>query len=209
LQPKSYLTKKFGPEKYELEKRKASEVIGEGGWFGLTQRSVLEHWELFHNVHHGKYPFVAVERDFDTYYEIKDTTLPDNAVIRLGDIFEYMFNGYGKSGFYKKPIFSYAHLDFCCTAVALTDEKIEYWIRQLAKWWAIRSPFHLDITVSCWGDRNNLASQHVLLDHFIPTAFRQVNWTQTRYWKKTYKDTSAMTTAFYIFSKPKKQVREN
>jgi hypothetical protein len=203
------LTKEFGPAKYDLEQRKANEVIGEGGWFGLTKERVKEHWKAYYKVHHGKYPFVAIERDFDTYFKMKELDTAPNVMVCQGDIFEVMFNSFGKNGFYKKPIFSYAHLDFCCTAVVLTDEKIEYWIRQLAKWWALRSPFHLDITVSCWGDRNNNASQRVLLDHFIPTAFRQVNWTQTRYWKQTYKDSSAMTTAFYIFSKPKRQQRED
>jgi hypothetical protein len=235
LEPKSYYTKKFGIKKEVLEKRKVSETIYEGGWFGLTHTSIFTHNDRFFPIHLGKYPFVAIERDEETFEDMAtqmidmagalhcfDSTQQEDfdkfELIKLlkGDLFDELFRAYPKTAFsqkerrtfrsgylvYRKPMFTYGHLDFCCSAVKLTDEKLEYNLRRLAKWWALTEVFHLDITVSRRGDKKD-ATSNILLDHIIPNTFRQLNWTQINRWKENYrdKDSAAMTTAFYIFRK--------
>jgi len=129
-------------------------------------------------------------------------------IVKHGDLFDTLFSSYpatkyiqNGSGKIRKPQYSYGHLDFCCTAATLTDEHIEFNLRKLAKWWNLKSPFHLDITVALRGDAN-WASANLLLQHAIPTIFQQLHWNLKSYFTTTYSDTSnKMATGFYVFYK--------
>lgn len=129
-------------------------------------------------------------------------------IVKHGDLFEMLFKSHPAtkyiqdgSGKIRKPQYSYGHLDFCCTAVKLTDEHFEYNLRQLAQWWNLKSPFHLDITVALRGDKNR-ASAVLLFQHTIPTIFQQVNWKLDSGFVTTYADTqSKMMTGLFIFHK--------
>lgn len=204
---RSYVDKEFGSVKAELERQKLSEVIYEGGWFGMTHLTPKEHYDLFHPVHLGNYPFTILEIDGATYGAIKHKLGYNHGmnVIR-GDVLEGLFDYYPKAGYnvikgkavYRKPIYTYGHLDFCCNAVGLTENGFERNLRRLAKWWGLCDVFHLDITLSrraaCSDELNG-----ILLDKFIPITFKSCRWSLVRHWKKNYCDTSAMTNAFYVF----------
>lgn len=217
---KSYVDKDFGSKKAQLERKKMSEVIYEGGWFGMTHTSMWNHWKLFHKVHLNKYPFTVLEIDPTTYDYIKDSRLDmctcteslipeeswDHLDVIRGDVLEALFNHYPKIGYktihgksvYRNPMYTYAHLDFCCNAIGLTEGGFERNLRRLAKWWGLCDVFHLDITLSRRGARSDELN-NIILDQFIPTTFKSCRWSIVGYWKKNYFDTAAMTTAFYVF----------
>lgn len=213
---KDYSGKTFGPKKARLEADKLALVDNRGGWFGLTHQNFMEHYHSYSKHMRSKSPFVAIERNLNTYRLMqKDArVLADRRFIKLihGDLFEDLFNAYPLFGYCtscrddfgevpkRTPLFNYGHLDFCCTAAMLTEEGLERFLRRLAKWWALKRTFHLDITVSKRGDRDNNSST-VLMDYFIPNVFKQLNWEMVYAAVVDYYDTNAMITAFYIFKK--------
>lgn len=213
---KDYSEKEFGWNKAKLEADKLALVCNKGGWFGLTHKNFMNHYQGYNKHMRSKSPFVAIERDLNTFLLMqKDAKgLADRRFIKLiqGDLFEDLFKAYPPYGYHtnqrdahgkvKKriPLFNYGHLDFCCTAAMLTEEGLEKFLRRLAKWWALKRTFHLDITVSKRGDRDNNSST-VLLDYFIPNAFKQLGWRMTYAAAVDYFDTNVMITAFYIFTK--------
>jgi len=216
----SYRNKEFGSNKAKLEQKKMSEVIYEGGWFGMTHLSLWEHWKLFHDVHLNKYPFTVLEIDADTHEMISDSRLDmctcteslipeeswDHLDILHGDVLGGLFNHYPKIGYttidsevvYREPMFTYGHLDYCCNAIGLTEGGFELNLRRLANWWGLRRAFHLDITLSRRG-KDGDALNAIMLDQFIPATFKSCRWSMVQYWKEHYHDSTAMTTAFYIF----------
>ena len=210
---RSYFDKRFGHNKRQIEVSNANKVLERGGWFGLTHLSVMEHYHRFKPMLRPRSPFIIVERNEDTYWEIdnivRSKLRKDNRVsVEQGDIFSEMFYRYPKTPFntvhgvarYRTPLFRYAHLDFCCTAATLTDEGIERNIRKLAKWWAVKDIFYLEIVVAHRGDKN-LKCSEILMRHFIPNTFEQLNWVVEEKTIRDYHDTSCMRNAFYKFKR--------
>lgn len=210
----SYSKKKFGIRKAEREFDNAFEAVAmgvRGGWFGLTHENVGTHFSLFSKLMQADSPFVVFERAADTYALAAKAGLRINdRRVRVihGEIFPSIFEAYPKVGWttvnrkqiFRKPMFAYAHLDFCCTAAVLTDEGIEMYLRRIAKWWAIKDHFVLDITVARRGDKGDKSAK-ILLEKFIPNAFAQLNWGMKEWSIRNYKDTSAMTNGFFRFQR--------
>lgn len=158
-----------------------------------------------------KSPFIIVERDPATFVKIEKeaATLNDPRVkIIKGDLIDSVLNNYKKTGRnvingvakYKVPLFRYGHLDFCCSAVSLTKEHIEYNLKRLAEWWALKDIFYLDITISPRGDKEGNAAR-ILLNEIIPCTFKQVNWSLTNNITTKYKDSSIMINSIFTFKR--------
>jgi len=208
---KTYVDKVFGTKKEAVEEKNARAMETRGGWFGLTHTSVIKHYNRFKDKLRPKSPFLIAEHDMATFEIIRKEAISINDQrIRLieGDLFDRMFNMYPTSAcnvvngraVYRVPIFAYGHLDFCCTAVTLTEQHIESNLRKLAKWWALKDTFYLDISVAHRGDRG-MESARILLEGFVLNTFHQLNWKCCYARKIDYKDTSMMRNAFYKFER--------
>ena len=206
---KTYAEKRFGPKKEAIENKNAASVQTRGGWFGFTHVSVLTHYNRFKNILRAKSPFLIAEIDPNTakiihteVSKINDTRIH----VIDDDLFDKMFNMYPSSASncvngttkYRVPLFSYGHLDFCRTAATLSDCHIEANIRKLAKWWALKDTFYLDISVCLRGDKGTKSAE-TLMEKYIPNAFRQLNWKMNYDSKIDYNDSNIMRNAFYEF----------
>lgn len=209
----SYINKRFGNNKDEIEAHNAARVKLKGGWFGLTHVSVRKHYDRFKHMLRPRSPFIVAERDYETcLVASKEIGSIGDSRIRgiYGDVFD-IFDIYQKSAgnviegkmVYRVPLFRYAHLDFCCTAIGLSDECVEKNIRKLSRWWCLKDVFHLEVVVAHRGDKG-MRSAKILLEMFIPNAFEQVNWKVCELDIVDYRDTSMMRNAFYTFERKHK-----
>ena len=210
MELKSYADKTFGSKKDRIEQANADKMKHRGGWFGLTHLSLEKHFERFKPMLRSRSPFLAVERDINTCAKMREQArnINDERVrVEYGDIFDKLFSSCPSSAFnvicngipiYRVPLFRYGHLDFCCTAATLTEEGIEKQLRRLAKWWALKDTFYLEVVVAHRGDRN-MVNADVLFKHFIPATFHQLRWELVDKSITDYKDTSMMRNAFFEF----------
>lgn len=208
---KTYAEKRFGPKKEAVENKNAMNMETKGGWFGLTHVSVLRHYNRFKDKLRPKSPFLIAEHDYDTARIVRlEASKINDPRIRVieGDLFDNMFGMYPEAPcncvdgetIYRVPLFSYGHLDFCCTAVTLSEQHIEANVRKLAKWWALKDVFYLDISVAHRGDKR-MKSAEILLEKYVPNAFMQLNWKMHYGRKINYKDSSMMRNVFYKFER--------
>jgi hypothetical protein len=208
---KTYVNKRFGHRKEAVEETNAASMTTTGGWFGLTHISVSKHYNRFKDKLRAKSPFLIAEIERDTLKIIHEEAIKINDPrIRVlnGDLFTEMmamypataFNTIDGSGVYRVPLFSYGHLDYCCTAVALSEQNVYRDIRKLASWWALKDTFYLDISVCHRGDKG-LKGAKTLLEMYVPNTFEQLNWKMTCMRKIDYRDTSMMRNVFYKFER--------
>ena len=208
---KTYVDKRFGERKEAVENMNAKAMETRGGWFGLTHVSVLKHYNRFKDKLRPKSPFLIAERDYDTARAVRleASKINDPRIYVLeGDLFDKMFNVYPSTGsncvhgetIYRVPLFSYGHLDFCCTAATLSEQHFEANIRKLAKWWALKDTFYLDVSVAHRGDKG-MKSAKIMLEDYVPNVFLQLNWKMHYGRKIDYRDTSMMRNVFYKFER--------
>jgi hypothetical protein len=207
-----YGQKTFGIKKACLEQANRAFTKGKGGWFGLTHKSLKTHWELFGSILRPRSPFLVVEREKDVYNNIKwhAARIKDPRIkVLYGDVFECLFGAYphspcntvqGKS-IYRVPLFTYGHLDFCCSALTLQRDGFEQRMYQLSRWWNLKDRFHLDVTVSKRGDKKGFRTAKLLLEMVVPNIFEQASWIVEDVQVMDYCDTSAMRNVFCILKR--------
>ncbi len=207
---KSYSNMQFGNKKALLETDKAISIKEKGGWFGLTHSSILPHYKKFKHILRPRSPFLAIERDPVTFSKLEQNAKMINdprVVVLRGDLFDALFNSQPVLGYrqekgagivgYHTPLFRYGHLDFCAALPGLIDECIEMNLRRLSKWWCIKSPFYLDITLAHRGGGKQASK--LFLEQYVPIIFGYRKWCVEDLKMFQYKDSSIMYTAIYKF----------
>jgi len=175
---------KARPVKKAEEQKALAAVVEHGGFFGLTNNSVVEHWDMFKHLLRPKSPFFIAERDPEVYSAIKaqvealqqDETQPKtkNIVAVQGDLFSELRRKYANS---TKSLFRYGHLDFCNTALTMVrDGTLIEDLKWLANSSILKDTFYMDIT---FVHRNDYASPPMyvtVLNHLIPSIFSACGW---------------------------------
>jgi len=210
MEAKSYSNKKFGCSKKSIERLTFNRIPdNSGGFFGLVHKSLNEHYDMYKPKLRRLSPFFVAETDAATFADIRRKAgyiNDDRVKLYQGDIFKGLFSSFPKSAHnhirdmavYRCPLFSYGHLDFCCTAKGLTDAGFESNMRKLATWWNIKDHFRMDVTVSKRADKG---FSTLMLTRYVPELFIISGWTCRKMEVVNYCDTSAMRRVYYEFER--------
>jgi hypothetical protein len=193
------------PVKRAEEQKAVEAIVEHGGFFGLTNSNVIEHWEMFNHLLRPKSPFFIAERDPEVYSVIKaqvealqqDETQPKakNIVAVQGDLFSELRRKYANS---TKSLFRYGHLDFCNTALTLVrDGNLINDLTWLANSTILKDVFYMDITFVHRMDHSSPPMYDTVLNHFIPSIFSACGWMVSTFEDKNQIEQEAETHGFY------------
>lgn len=220
MKPRSYNHVDYGeankPHKRKLEKDNAAKIDEKGGCFLITGPPAPEHYHTYRRILRERSPFDIYEWDPKTYRTIQNRTrgirLRDKRVrIHYGDVFDVLKKKLGRV-----PLYVYAHLDFCITAMVLCREyKLKENLERLAAWDNSKRIFYLEITFTLRHDNKFDSGKNwgvFILEKYIPMIFKRYGWKvenpkghaqKKKGWKysRSYSDGCPMINGFYKFTR--------